>query len=163
MGDFTTVDEVKSLFRRLKIEPETGDETTNTVLTTEEVEQFISENEAMIKARLSTCYDTTNIGTESLKILNMVTKYFVADIIRGILELTTNNSERKTQDLGPSWAMKAKKMLEKICPEVNCGECRERPTMPLPDTPLLDLPPAGQALFSSSENTPQFTKSGINW
>ena len=164
MGTFTDVDKVKSLFRRLKIEPDTGDEKTNTVITTEEVNDFIDETETAVKARLSTCYDINNIGAESVTIIGMVVKYLVADVIKNIMALTVNqNSDRKNQDMGPNWGMKAKEMLKKICPEENCGDCKEKPIMPLPDTPLLSVPPVGANLFNSSNNTPQFTKSGPNW
>ena len=164
MGAFTDVDKVKSLFRRIKIEADTGDEKTNTVVTIEEVNEFIAETETAVKARLSTCYDTANIGTESVTIIGIVVKYLVADVIKNIMALTVNqNSDRKNQDMGPNWGMKAKEMLEKICPEVSCDGCREKPIMPLPDTPMLSEPPVGANLFSSATNTAQFKKSGPNW
>ena len=164
MGQFTTVENVKSLFRRLKIEPDTGDEKTNTVVTTEEVNEFIDETEVAVKARLSTCYDINSIGTESTTIIGIVVKYLVADTIKNIMALTVNQtSERKNQDMGPNWGKKAKEMLEKICPEQDCSDCKDKPVMPLPDTPLLSEPPTGASLFSSSSNTPVFTKSGNNW
>ena len=164
MGAFTDVDKVKSLFRRIKIEADTGDEKTNTVVTIEEVNEFIDETETAIKARLATCYDINNIGTESVTIIGIIVKYIVADTIKNIMALTVNqNSERKNQDMGPNWAMKAKEMLNKICPEVECGKCKEKPTMPLPDTPMISEPPTGASLFSSSNNTAQFTKVGPNW
>lgn len=164
MGAFTNVEDVKSLFRRLKIQPDTGDEKTNTVVTTEEVDQFIDETEILVKARISSCYILDSIGPESVTILGVVTKYLVADIIKNIMALTVNvNSESKNQDLGPSWGKKAKEMLEKICPEQNCDGCQEKPVMPLPDTPMKDKSPETAALFNSSNNAPTFTKSGNNW
>jgi hypothetical protein len=164
MGAFTTVENVKSLFRRIKIEADTGDEKTNTVVTIEEVDEFIDETEIAVKARLSTCYDITNIGTESTTIIGIAVKYLVADIIKNIMALTVNNnSDRKNQDMGPNWGKKAKEMLEKICPEQDCGSCKDKPVMPLPDTPLLSEPPTGASLFSSASNTAQFTKTGPNW
>lgn len=164
MGTFTQVSDVQSLFRRLKIEADTGDEETNTVVTTEEVNQWIDETEVMVKARLSTCYDVNNIGAESTTIIGVIVKYIVADIIRNVMSLTSGvNSERKDQMMGHSWAKMAKEKLEKICPEQECGECKQKPVMPLPDTPMIDSPPTGSALFSSSNNTPTFTKNGNNW
>ena len=164
MGAFTTVNNVKSLFRRIKIEADTGNEKTNTVVTTEEVNEFINETETAVKARLATCYDISNIGTESNTIIGMVVKYLVADIIKNIMALTVNqNSDRKNQDMGPNWSSKAKEMLEKICPEQDCGSCKNKPTMPLPDTPLLTEPPTNASLSSSAKNTAQFTKAGPNW
>jgi TPP-dependent indolepyruvate ferredoxin oxidoreductase alpha subunit len=163
MGDFTSVDKVKSLFRRIKIEAETGDEKTNTVVTIEEVDEFILETETSIKARLATCYDTSSIGADSVIILGKITRYFVADTIRNIMALTSGNSDRKTQEMGDGWGAKAKEMLDAICPPENCGDCKEKPSMPLPDTPLINSSPTSASLFNSSNNTPQFTKSGNNW
>ena len=163
MGAFTSVNDVKSLFRRLKISDDTGNEKTNTVVTTEEVEQFISEAELLVKSRISSCYVTSSIGTDSVVILGIVTKYMVADVIKNIMALTTSNSDTKTQDLGPNWGKKAKDMLEKICPGANCGTCVERPVMPLPDTTIISASPVGAALTSSSTNTPVFIKNEDNW
>lgn len=164
MGDFTTVEKVKSLFRRLDIKDDTGDENTNTVVTTEEVNEFIDETELAVKSRLSTCYDVNSIGADSVTIIGTIVKYFVADTIKNIMMLTVNvNSDRKNQDMGPSWSKKAKDMLEKICPEVECDGCKQKPVMPLPDTPLLDEAPQKASLFSSSTNTPTFKKNQNNW
>ena len=164
MGDFTTVDQVKSLFRRIKIEADTGDEKTNTVLTIEEVDQFITETELLVKSRLATCYAVTSIGAESTIIIGTVVKYLVADIIVNVMALTTNvNSERKNQDMGPSWSKKAKDLMDKICPMVGKDVIKVKPSMPLPDTPLLSEPPTGASLFESSVNIPVFTKNGNNW
>ncbi len=164
MGDFTTVGEVKSLFRRIKIEDDTGTEATNTVLTTEEVDQFIEENELLVKSRLATCYDINSIGADSTVIIGTVVKYLVADIIKNIMALTVNqNSDRKNQDMGPNWGAKAKELMDKICPVNECGKCTEKPSMPLPDTSLASNPPTGANLFNSSTNTPTFTKAGNNW
>lgn len=163
MGAFTSVANVKSLFRRIKIEADTGDEKTNTVVTIEEVDEFINEVEAAVSARLSTCYDMSSVGANSTAIIGTIVKYKVADIIKNIMALTTNNSDRKTQDMGPDWAKKAKELLDAVCPEQSCGTCKEKPSTPLPDTALKSEPPAGSNLFSSSSNTPTFTKGGANW
>lgn len=164
MGTFTTVTAVKSLFRRLQIEADTGDEKTNTVVTTEEVDTFIDETEVIVKARLSTCYEVSSIGEESVTIIGVIVKYKVADIIKNIMELTVNrSSERKQQDVGANWSKMAHEMLEKICPEQECGACKQKPIMPLPDTPLITAAPVGASLFSSSSNTAQFNKGQDNW
>lgn len=163
MGAFTTVDNVKSLFRRIKIEADTGLEKTNTVVTTEEVDEFIDETELAVKSRLATCYDTANIGTESATIIGIVVKYLVADTIKSIMMLTTMNSDSKNQDMGPNWGMKAKEMMNKICPEIGKDGIKTKPIMPLPDTSLISEPPTGANLFSGSTNAAQFTKSGNNW
>ena len=163
MGDFTTTEKVKSLFRRIKIEPDTGDESQNTVITTEEVEEFIAESEANVKARLSKCYDMSAVGTESVLIIGQIVKYRVAQIIKNILELTTKNSESKTQIVTSNWDKKADEMIEQICPKANCNGCKQKPTLPLPDTPLAGEPPVNANLFNSASNTPVFKKNSDNW
>lgn len=163
MGTYTTVDKVKSLFRLIKIEADTGLESTNTALTTEEVEEFIDNEEAELLARLSVCYDTTSIGVESAKILGKIVQYKVAQVIKDILELTTSNSDNKTQRVTSNWYAKAEKILDDICPKQNCGDCKEKPTIPLPDTSLISDAPTGASLFNSSTNTTNFKKDTPNW
>ena len=77
--------------------------------------------------------------------------------------LTTMNSDSKNQDMGPNWGMKAKEMMNKICPEIGKDGIKTKPIMPLPDTSLISEPPTGANLFSGSTNAAQFTKSGNNW
>lgn len=164
MGAYTDATKVKSLFRRLKIEADTGTESQNTVVTTEEVDEFIDEQEAIVNARLSSCYELTAVGPESIKIIGTIVKYKVADVIQNIMALTTNNSHQTKQDITGGWAMMAIEMLDKICPPQNCESiCVEKPDMPLPDTPLKSRSPESQALFKSSSNTAVFKKGTPNW
>lgn len=164
MGTYTDVEKVKSLFRRLEIKPDTGDERSNTVITTEEVNEFIDETETILNARLSSCYDMNNVGPESITIIGVIAKFKVAQTIKNIMALTINkNSDRKQQDMTYDWGMKASKMLDDICPKPECGKCKERPALPLPDTPMLDEPPQGASLFNSANNTPQIRKGQDNW
>lgn len=167
MGDFTTVDKVKSLFRRLKVEADTGTESTNTVVTIEEVDEFILEAETIVKARLRTCYvidPLSGIGPESLIIIGTVVKFKVAQVIKGILELTENvSSERKNQDVTASWGKKAKELLDGICPPIGKDGVKVKPTIPLPDTSQTSDPPTGDNLFNGSTNAPLFEKGKDNW
>ena len=162
MGAFTNATQVKSLFRRLKIEADTGNEKTNTVITTEEVDEFINETELSVKSRLSTCYDVASIGAESTIIIGTVVKYLVADTIKNIMALTTQ-SDSKSQAMGPNWSKKANDLLDSICPEIGKDGIKVKPSMPLPDTTLNSEPPTGANLFSGSTNVPTFKKSGNNW
>ena len=164
MGAYTDAEKVKSLFRRLKIEADTGTESQNTVVTTEEVNEFIDEQEAIVNARLSSCYDLTTVGVESIKIIGTIVKYKVADVIQNIMALTATNSHQTKQEFSGSWASMAIEMLDKVCPPQNCESvCIDKPTMPLPDTPLKPQSPENQALFKSSVNTAVFKKGTPNW
>jgi len=163
MGVYTDVTKVKSLFRRIKIEADTGTESTNTVITTEEVDEFILEQEAIVSARLSSCYNMTTVGTESIKIIGVVVKYKVASVIQNIMALTTTNSHKTEQVVTSDWAAMAIEMLDKICPPEECGECVKEPIMPLPDTPLKSRSPESQAIMKSNTSTPVFKKDTPNW
>lgn len=163
MGAYTDVNKVKSLFRSIKILADTGNEKTNTVVTIEEVDEFISEVEALMNARLSKCYDMTTVGAESIKILGMVARYKVADIIKGIMELTTANSDKTTQNVTGDWGKKAKMLMDQICPLNNCGECVEKPKVPLPDTDMLLSAPETANRVSGTTGVATFQRGKDNW
>lgn len=162
---YAIVSDVTALFRRLVVKPDTGDEKTNTVITTEEMESFIDDAEAMINARLSACYKLPVVDTDDLKILRTVTKYKVAHIVDNVLSLTKDNSRSdKTQEFSGNWGAMAEKILKQICPPKDCKDkCNNKPDMPL-NTPMLDdLPPTEAAVFSSSNNVAIFNKYRDNW
>jgi len=163
MGIYTDVAKVKSLFRSIKIEDDTGTEATNTVITTEEVTAFIDEVETLIKSRLSTCYDMATVGTESVKIIGMIAKFKVAQIIKDIMELTTSNTENTVQMVTSNWSKKADKMLDQICPIDECGKCKTRPSTPLPDTVMLTYAPATANRVAGTTGTPTFKRGQDNW
>ena len=160
MGTYTTVTDVKSLFRRIKIESDTGTESTNTVLTTEEVEKFIGETELAVESRLSTYYTGTH-GTNSKKIIGTIVKYKVAQIIKNVMALKTSDSDTVKQDTY-NWEKMANDLLNQIAPMLR-EDRKDRPSMPLPDSSLKNEPPTGSALFAAPETTRIFTKDGPNW
>jgi len=161
--EFTTINDVKALFRRIKISDDTGNELANTVVTTEEVTTFIEETELIIKTNISRCYSIANIGTESKKILGVVAKYMVANTIQNILSTATAVKSKDQQLPENNWQKKADDLLKDICPDGYC-DCEQRPVLQLPDTPLNSTAPAlDDSVFSFAESTPLFTKSGSNW
>ena len=172
---YTTVDQVKSMFRRLKVAADTGTESTNTVITTEEMEQFIDDAEAEINAKLNRYYETPIVpGTspESAKILATIAKYKVAFVVKGILELTSEKSDLKQEVIG-DLDKKAMKMLDELLPWFNrfggksdTGGRWEEPITPLPDAVVKATHPYTESLFSShvtSTVKPTFEKGGKNW
>lgn len=164
MSVFTTVAKVKSLFRNIAIEADTGDPDLNTAITTEELQDIIDEQEAVIKARISNCYDITMIGSESAQILGIVARYMSAQVVKGILQITTEVSDGKVQVVTQNWGKMGKELLEKICPEANCGKCTQPPTLPLPDTPLSDVNrPDGSSIFFTENYEQVFKKYEDNW
>lgn len=172
---YTTVDEVKSLFRRVKIEAATGDPATETVVTTEEVEQWIDDVEAVINAQLNRYYNipiVSGTSPESFKIVALIAKLKTAAIVRGVLELDASSSE-KMQSQKIDYGKKAEKLLTSLLPwfnkDVSDGEGRwEEPITPLPDAEAKAVTPFSGALFSthvnaSGEPKPTFRKNGNNW
>ena len=161
--EFTTVEEVKSLFRRIKIKDAQPDPANNTVITTEEVEAFIEETEIAIKSAISRCYVVESIGTQSKKLLGMVVKYIVADTIQTILKTTSSQQDKDKQLVENNWSKKAKEMLSNICPDDFCS-CSKKPVIPLPDTPLNDTAqPVDDNTFSYSVSKAEFKKGKDNW
>lgn len=166
---YVTVDQIKSMFRRIKIEADTGDESTNTVVTTEEVDEFIAETEAVLNAKLSEYYETPITGTESLLIVRKIVRMKVAHIIKGILEVTDAESDKK-QDVQGNLDKQADKLIEKLLPQ--CDPCKKEfqpPILPLPDAVTKDFSPRNGSLFSSHTSKavptpkPTVTKGGNNW
>jgi len=154
---YTTVDKIKSMFRSIKIE------STGTSVITSEVENWISEIEASVNAKLKAYYVTPITGTESLKILSLIITYKVAHIIKTVLEMTSENSD-KNQEAQTNLDLKADKMLEEILPKWNDDSNRfDPPIMPLPDAVIVAVPPSGASIVSSQSLTPTFTKGGDNW
>ena len=166
---YTTVEKIKSLFRSIKIEADTGDEAQNTVITTEELEEFIDEVEATMNAKLSTCYKNVyaiNVtdNPESFKILRQIASWKTAAIIKNILSLTGKNSKNNNQDLRDDYAMKAKKLMEKICPDnSHCDPCKHKPEIPLPDVEMLDDAPTEFYSIKSSSHKAVIKKDQNNW
>lgn len=89
MGAYASVNDVKSEFKNLTI-------STDTPITTSEVNSFIDQEEAYVNSRLSGLYEIPITGTESLKIMKMITVWCVADRIREIMQVK-NISEPKVQ------------------------------------------------------------------
>ena len=93
---YTTLAKVKSMFRSISIEAETGNEDTNTVVTSEEVDEFILEADSEINSKLSDYYDTPITGAESLVIIGQISnaesgpalKIFILRCILSIYSLT---------------------------------------------------------------------------
>ena len=160
---YTTVDKIKSMFRKIKIEDDTGTEANNTAITTEEVDQFIIDADAWIDNVLAPYYVLPITGTESLKILDTISRYRVAHTIKGILELTKQVSD-KVQDVQGNLLKQSEVMLNKLIPHYDC-KCKKwiDAEAPLQDATQKPTPPINSSLFSSSSNTATFTKGGNNW
>jgi len=175
MADYTTPALVKSLFRRIKIEAATGDAATETVITTEELEQFITDAEAEVNAKLKRYYTVPIlIGTspESFKIVEKISRFMAAQVVKGIIELSPRTSER-AQSQKIDFGSIAEKMLTELLPWFNkaTGEGLgrwEEPITPLPDAVSKSITPFTGALFQTHVNAlgepkPTFTKNGNNW
>lgn len=162
---YTTVAKIKSMFRNIDIEAATETPSTDTVITTEEVEQFIVDADAWIDNVLYPYYTTPITGTESLKVVDTISRYFAAHTIKGILELTKQTSD-KEQDVQGNLGKRAKAMLDKLIPKrVKTAQGTQwvDAEAPLSDAPKKSVPPVNASLITSSSNTAVFTKGGANW
>jgi len=145
---YTTVDKVKSMFRKISVKADTGDEKTNTVLTIEEVDEFILETDAMIDCRLEKYYTVPITGVESLKIVGMISKFFVAETVKGILKVDVRSD--KTQDVQGNLGKKAEKLLNDLLPMFNKTAKRwEAALCILSDANSLSSPPDSGSVFST--------------
>lgn len=155
---YTTKALVQSMFRNLKIE------VTGTVVTDDEVAQFIEDADAWINAKLKTYYTVPITGLESLKIVGVISRYRVAHTIKGILELTEPKSD-KVQLIQGNLGKEAVAMLEELIPHYNC-KCKrwENAKTPLPDEAMVAFPPkSGSVTSYNTVLKPTFTKGGNNW
>jgi len=165
MGVYAAVADIQSMFRKLDIEDDTSNEDTNTVITTEEVNQFIDEEEALLNATLSTYYDTPITGTDSVLIVKKIIKMKVAHVIKGILEVVDAEADLQSEVQG-NLDLKANKIIQCLLPQVNkTTKSTDRPKTPLPDAVAKDTSPESSNIFKSNTAVaqPTFTKGGNNW
>ena len=154
---YTTKALVQSMFRNLKVEA------TGTVITDDEITQFIEDADAWIDAKLKRYYEVPITGTESLKIVGVISRYRVAHTIKGILELTEQKSD-KVQDVQGNLGKQAAIMLEELIPHYNC-KCKrwEDAKAPLPDTDLKPIPPVASSVTKAPTTPRTFYRGGNNW
>jgi len=165
---YTTLAKVKSMFRGITISADTGNESTNTAVTEEDVAEFIAEADAEIDARLNRYYVTPITGTEALKVVGTISKYKVAHMIKTILEATSSNSD-KEQDVQTNLEKKANRLLEDITPtfkSVGSGGTWIEPVIDLVDATRKPSSPRDASVFGTNYagvRTPTITRGGNNW
>lgn len=160
---YTTVDNVKSMFRGISIEPTTDDEQTDTAVTTEDVERFIDEVDAEINGLLYEYYETPITGTNALLIVGRISTYKVAHIIKTILESTEQTSD-KAAEVQTNLEKKANQLIDQIIPHWDPKCCEwVVARLPLSDAEEKPVTPRTAAVFSSSEHDPVIKKGGDNW
>jgi predicted metal-dependent hydrolase len=156
---YTTEDKIKAMFRNIDIGA-------NTAVTTTEVATFIEEADAYIDSKLYDYYETPVTGTESLKILSVISTYFVAHRIKTILELNKQNSD-KNQEVQTNLQKIAEKMLNDLIPQTKMcgGKCvTTEPILKLTDAVSKEFAPSTASVTSyKSGLTKTFEKGGDNW
>ena len=155
---YTTVDKVKSLFRRLEIKAATGTPSLDTVVTIEEVDDFILEVDAEIDAKLVDHYTVPITGVESLKIVGKISR-----MNKTILETTGQLSDR-SQEVQTNLELKADKMLKETIPmwDSKCCEWID-PILQLSDAVRTAKSPKSGNLFQSNVRTAVIKRGGDNW
>lgn len=160
---YTTVDKVKAMFRGIRIEPDTGDEQTNTAITEETLLEWIDEVDAEINGFLYDYYQTPITGQNALLIIGRIAKYKVAHIVKTVLEAKDELSD-KNQEVQTNLEKKAMMMLDQIIPhwDDKCCEWID-PRINLQDAVMKEVSPKTAGVFSSSSHNPVIKKGGDNW
>jgi len=165
MGTYAAVSDIQSMFRKLKIAADTGDEKTNTVVTTEEVDEFINEEEALLEAQLFNYYTVPITGARSILIMRKVIKMKVAHVIKGILEVVQPQADLQNEVQG-NLDTKANNIIKDFVPRINkLTKKFEVPMTPLPDAAVIAISPQSGSIFkaNSAVAAPTITKGGNNW
>lgn len=165
---YTTVAKVQSMFRKIKIEADTSDEDTNTVITIEEVDEWISAADAIIDSKLFPFYTVPITGVESLKIVEEISRLMVAHRIKGVMELEIASSD-EVQAVQGNLMLQAKALLKSLIPQFNKAAKRyEQALCILTDTVAKAFSPENEAIFSthtpvdSTKNRRVIIKGGSN-
>ena len=154
---YTTKDKVKSLFRDIDIQA------TGTAIVETELDEFISDADVEIDSKLYPYYVTPITGTESLKIVGMISKYKAAHTVKTVLEAKAELSD-KEQEVQINLGKRADMLLNDLLPKWNASAKRWEPAvMILPDAVTKESSPQTSSIFSSSSNTAVITKGGNNW
>jgi len=153
---FVTEAQVKGMFRNIDVAGDTSITSTDTI-------QFIDDADSEINAILKEFYVIPITGSEALKILQTISKYKVAHIIKTILELNVQVSD-KVQEVQTNLERKADRMMKNIIPQYDSKtESYLRPLMPLPDAVLLARVPKDASIITSPTLEPTFEKGRDNW
>jgi hypothetical protein len=152
---YTTSDDIIREVRGLEVSSET-------VVTEDDLTEWIAQTDAYIDGRLSSYYETPITAAAAKKIVKNISTYKVAHRVKLKLELNSENSDKK-QDVQGNLDLQAEKMLNQLLPKMENGVLRE-PLLELPGATKVNRSPEGQALSSyNSSQTPTFTKGGNNW
>ena len=168
---YTTKDDVQSLFRKLTIEADTGDEKTNTVITDEEVAVFIADADAEINAKLFPYYTVPIVvgdSPESFKLVAKISKYLVAHNIKAVLDEADQFVSDGIVAQPINYGKKAHMLLKSMLPQFNKTTKQwEEPLTPLYDAVSKGFRPTSGSLVTShnvdSTVAQTFTKGGDNW
>lgn len=150
---YTTKDLVKAMFRGLN----TG--ASGSVITDAKLDDWIAQQDAYINGRLAQYYSTPidpSASPISSKILELVSTYKVAHMVKTVLEVTVQNSD-KVQEVQTNLDKKADKMLDEMLPSKDAP-----PKLKLPDAVVLGVSP-DVAVMNLQARGGTFTKGGNNW
>lgn len=157
---YTTVEQVKSLFRGIKIEA------TGTALTIPEVEEMIAEVDVEINGKLYDHYVTpiSEIDSpQSFLLVGKISRMKVAHLIKTVLESTAELSDKNNEEQ-TNLEMKADKLLNDIIPTWDDKCCVwVDPVIQLPDAERKPTSPKSGAIFNSNKRMATIKRGGGNW
>lgn len=104
---YTTSAAVASEFKKITIDA-------NSAVTSTEVDEFISQTDAMIDGVIQARYTVPVSASEALKILKTISTAFVAKRVADIMKLKTGEVEKEQEPKFDTLYYHAKKMLEQI-------------------------------------------------
>lgn len=151
---YSTSDDIISEIRGLEV-------SSTTVVTEDNLSDWIKQADAYIDGRLSAYYVTPITGPKSLAIVKTISIYKVAHRVKNKLELTSENSDKK-QEVQANLDKQAERMLDQLLPKLEGGRLIE-PILKLPDTNTVGRSPDGAALTSIKAQGGTFIKNGNNW
>lgn len=150
--------EVASLFRDITF-------SSTTAVTDTEVDNIIDEVDAEINGLLYDHYEVPITGVESLKIMKMISRYKAGHVVKTILEVNEQTSD-KVQELQTNLELKANELIKKIIPtwDPKCCEWID-PVLKLSDATRKAAGPEATSLFSAPDNVSkrEIKRGGDNW
>lgn len=132
------------------------------VITPDKLDVWIAQIDAVVNGRLASFYQTPITGPVSLKIVGMIADYKVTHIVKTVLELTSQNSD-KNQDVQTNLDKAAEKMLKDLLPTFDSKGGFIDPVLKLPDATTIPRSPGTAAITSIQSQGGTFTKGGNNW
>lgn len=139
---YATYTDVQSEFKQIDFTA------SNSVLSTTEVAEFITQEEALLDGEVSQIYEIPVTGSQSISMMKMMTILMVKARIVDILAVKVGTSSPEQGSSGDALRTRVEKMLEKI----------KKKTLLLPDATLLSSTGGIKSYNVDNDITPLFER-----